>query len=209
MKTLRFFLLLAGLAPALTFAQELRIAPTLGLSVSTISYSRRRIFSRYGAEPGFSSLPLSTHFFSMKTPALLSLFGALLLVTACGGPKADPLEEQLKKVWTAQTVRENNTLVYSRGGASNARNYTRYRLDLSNPPSAALTDWDGLTFIGQYELQGSTQLVLKNLTPQPTDTNGSIEFTINSASDTQLDLTRSTASPKTGGSSNQYVLTNP
>lgn len=134
---------------------------------------------------------------------------AVLLLTACGGPKTDPLPEQVGKVWTAQSVRENGTVVYSRGGTANARDYRRFRLDLSNSPVAALTDWDGLTFTGQYELQGSTRLVLRNLNPQPTDTNGTVEFAINSVGDTQLDLTRTTTSPKTGGTANRYVLTTP
>ncbi len=128
---------------------------------------------------------------------------------ACGGKQtAVPVSDKVKKVWTAQTVKENTTLVYTKGSTSNIRSYNAYRLDLSKPPAVTFTDWDGLTFTGQYDLPTDTRLVLKNLTPQPSGTGGTIEFTINSVGDSQLDLTRVTTSPKTGGSTNQYVLTN-
>lgn len=133
-----------------------------------------------------------------------------LLLMACGGKEtAVPVSEKVKKVWTAQTVKENSTLVYTKGATGNVRNYTPFRLDLSNPASASITDYDGLTFTGQYDVPSDTRLVLKNLNPQPTGTNGTIEFTINSVSDNQLDLTRTSSSPKTGGTTNQYVLANP
>ncbi len=140
--------------------------------------------------------------------------GLMVLLTlsllACGGKKtAEPTADRLKKVWTAQTVREDETLVYTKGATGNVRNYAPFRLDLSNPPAVSYTDYDGLIFSGQYELVGDTRLVLRNLNPQPTATNGTIEFTINSIGDGQLDLTRTTTSPKTSGSTNQYVLTNP
>lgn len=134
---------------------------------------------------------------------------ATLALTSCGNETAEPASDRLKKVWTAQTVRENTTLVYTKGATGNVRNYGPFRLDLSNPPAVSFTDWDGLTFTGQYELPSDTRLLLKSLNPQPTGTNGTIEFTINSVSDNQLDLTRTSTSPKTGGSTNQYVLTNP
>ncbi len=149
--------------------------------------------------------PFTIHF--RPLPALITLLA--LSVLACGGKEtAVPTSDKVKKVWTAQTVKENATLVYTKGATGNIRNYGAFRLDLSNPPTVSLTDWDGLTFTGQYELPSDTRILLKNLTPQPTGTNGTIEFTINSIGDNQLDLTRSTSSPKTGGSTNQYVLTN-
>ncbi|WP_332368319.1 hypothetical protein [Spirosoma telluris] len=133
----------------------------------------------------------------------------MLLVMACGGKETTvPVSDKVKKAWTAQTVKENSTLVYTKGATSNIRNYNGFRLDLSNPPAVSITDYDGLTFTGQYEVPSDTRLVLKNLNPQPTGTNGTIEFTINSVSDNQLDLTRVTSSPKTGGTTNQYALTN-
>lgn len=137
-------------------------------------------------------------------PIALSFF-----CLACSKETTEPVLDKVKKVWTAQIVRENGAVVYTRGLANNIRNYTPYKLDLSNPSSASITDCDGITSAGQYELPSDTRLVLKNLNPQPTGTNGTIEFTINSISDAQLDLTRATISLKTGGTTNQYVLTNP
>lgn len=132
-----------------------------------------------------------------------------LSLVACGGKEtAVPVSDKVKKVWNAQTVKENATLVYTKGATGNIRNYSAFRLDLRNPPTVSFTDWDGLTFTGQYELPSNTRILLKSLNPQPTGTNGTIEFTINSVGDNQLDLTRNTTSPKTGGSNNQYVLTN-
>lgn len=129
---------------------------------------------------------------------------------ACGGSKetAEPVSGKVRKVWTAQSVKENSTVVFTKGATGNIRNYGSYRLNLSQPPTVSLTDWDGLTATGQYELASDTRLVLKNLTPQPTGSNGTIEFTINAVTASQLDLTRVTSSPKTGGTTNQYVLTN-
>lgn len=132
-----------------------------------------------------------------------------MLVMACGTKTPEPaMSDKVKKVWTVHTVKENSTLVYTKGATSNIRNYNAFRLDLSNPPSVSITDWDGLTFTGQYEVPIATRLVLKNLNPQPFRTNGTIEFTINSVNDNQLDLTRADTNPKTGDTSNQYALTN-
>ncbi|RYC70055.1 hypothetical protein EQG79_09295 [Spirosoma sordidisoli] len=128
---------------------------------------------------------------------------------ACSPQNVESRSDKLKRVWTAQTVKENSSLVYTKGGAGNIRNYDSFRLDLSSPPAVSFTDYEGSTFTGQYQLQTDTRLVLKGLSPIPTSTSGTIEFTINAVNDNQLDLTRTTSSPKTGGSTNQYVLTNP
>ena len=104
-------------------------------------------------------------------------------------------------------MRENSTVVYTKGATANVRNYGSYRLDLSSPPKAILTDVDGSTTTGTYELQGDTKLTLSNLQPQPTGTGGTIAFTINAITATALDLTRTTANPRTGNSLNQYQLT--
>ncbi|MBO0929815.1 hypothetical protein J2I48_02370 [Fibrella sp. HMF5036] len=129
---------------------------------------------------------------------------------ACGKKTVDPsVADKVKRVWTAQSVKENATVVYTKGGASNVRNYSPYRLDLSSPPAVSFTDYDGITVNGQYAVPSDTRLVLSGLTPAPTGTGGTIEFTINASTDTQITLTRVTASPKTGNSTNQYVLINP
>jgi hypothetical protein len=147
-------------------------------------------------------ITLSHHF-----RPLCGLMLALGLISSCK-EKANPISEQVKKVWIAQTVKENTALVYTKGGTGNIRNYSSFKLNLSQSGVVSFTDWDGLTCTGLYELPSTTRLVLKSLNPQPTGTNGTIEFTINAVSDTQLDMTRTTASSKTGGTANQYLLSN-
>ena len=136
----------------------------------------------------------------------------VFLMSGCK-PKAKPLSEIIGRVWSAQVVKEGSTTVYTKGGASNAKaGYVNYRLDLSSPASVTYKEFDGNTFTGQWELQeaasGNT-LILKSLTPQPTGTSGTIQFTINSSSETELVITRTTASQKTGGTINNYTLVSP
>jgi hypothetical protein len=121
-----------------------------------------------------------------------------------------PVSDKIKKTWTASIVKEGSATVYTKGGASNIKpGYSSFTLNLLIAPSVTLKDVDGNTFTGQYELVGDTQLVLKNLNPVPTGSGGTITFTINSVTDTALDITRTTVSPKTGGTINQYMLVNP
>ncbi len=142
----------------------------------------------------------------MKASKLLLLL-TLLAMAGCDKDKTKPLSDRIKHVWTAQIVRENTILVYTKGASANIRNYGSFRLDLSSPPTVKLTDFDGTTFAGTYALQGETRLVLSNLQPQPTSSGGMLEFTVNSAVGTALDISRSTSSPKTGNTLNQYQLT--
>ena len=133
----------------------------------------------------------------------------VMLVVGCKKPPP-PLSERIAKPWTAETVREGSATVYTRGAANNTvAGYTNFRLTLNSTGTATLTEFDNNTFTGQWELIGDTRLVLKNLNPQPTGTAGTIEYTINAVEDFKLTLTRTTASAKTGGTINQYVLTNP
>lgn len=136
----------------------------------------------------------------------------IFLMSGCK-PSAKPLSEIIGRVWSAQTVKEGSTTVYTKGGASNAKaGYVNFRLDLSSPTAATYKEFDGNTFTGQWEVQESAAgntLTIKSLTPQPTGTSGTIQFTINSASETELVLTRTTASQKTGGTINNYALVSP
>lgn len=68
-------------------------------------------------------------------------------------------------------------------------------------------DIDGNRCSGDWELAANNnKLILKNLTPQPTGTNGTIEYFLSNPSESQLTLKRTTSSVKTGGSTNEYVL---
>jgi hypothetical protein len=118
-----------------------------------------------------------------------------------------PVSELIKKTWIPQTVQENGTVVYTKGAASNIRaGYTNFQLSLSGSSTATLTEFDGNIFTGTYELQGDTKLILKNLTPQPTGSGGTIEYSITKSTATNLDLNRTSTSLKTGGSTNGYSL---
>ncbi|RYF49321.1 MAG: hypothetical protein EOO39_45765 [Cytophagaceae bacterium] len=139
--------------------------------------------------------------------SLLILLGALM---GCSGNKPAPVSERIAKIWTASKVDETKVTVYTRGATSNVRNYTAFKLDLSQAPTVRFTDWDGNTFVGKYSLPTDNRLVLTDLTPAPTGvTNGTIEFTINSIDDNNLSISRTTTSLKTGGTLNDYTLTNP
>lgn len=142
--------------------------------------------------------------------AFLSVVTLFSVLTGCGSKKVAPVSERIAKAWTASKVDENSVTVYSRGATTNVRNYASFKLDLSSPPTVKYTEFDGNTFTGQYSVPTDTRLVLTNLNPAPTGvTNGTIEFTIDSIDDTNLKLTRTTASQKTGNTTNVYTLTNP
>ena len=146
-----------------------------------------------------------THYIAFLS--LVTLLGALI---GCSGSKPAPVSERIAKIWTASKVDENKLTVYTRGGTANVRNYTAFKLDLSQPPTVRFTEFDGNTFVGKYSLPSDTRLVLTDLNPSPTGVTGAtIEFTINSIDDNNLSLSRTTTSQKTGGTSNDYTLTNP
>ncbi|WP_460995399.1 hypothetical protein [Spirosoma harenae] len=141
--------------------------------------------------------------------SFLSIVVLFVLLTGCGGSKVAPVSERIAKVWTASKVDENSTTVYTKGGTANIRDYSKFKLDLSKAPTVTYTEYDGNTFTGQYSLPDDNTLKLTNLNPSPTGDNGAITFTINSIDDSNLKLTRQTASQKTGGTTNVYGLTNP
>jgi len=135
-----------------------------------------------------------------------------LLAAGCK-KKVAPVSERIAKAWTAESVKHGATVVYTRGGSGNIEAaYSGFRLTLTNTggtKTVSLTDVDGKTFTGNWDLEGDTKLVLTNLTPQPTGSGGKLEFTISGLEDSRVVLTRLTASPKTGGTINEYTLTNP
>lgn len=139
----------------------------------------------------------------------LSLFVMAALLLGCKGSTPAPVSERIAKAWTAQKVDANTATVYTKGGTANVYNYDRFRLDLSKAPTVTLIEFDGNTFTGQYSVPSDTRLVLTGLTPSPTGTNGTIEFTISGLTETGLTLSRTTPSQKTGNTNNVYTLTNP
>jgi hypothetical protein len=148
------------------------------------------------------------------TKILTLIFTILIsvLFTDCNKTKtvdaAETITIKVKKTWIVKSATENGSNVYTTGAASNTKGaYSKFILDLSNPPTVIFIDVDGLSFTGTYELVGETKLVLKNLSPAPYGSNGTIEFTISKIDGNTFELTRTTTNPKTGGTSNSYILT--
>lgn len=149
-----------------------------------------------------------THFFSSRS--LVASVGIGLLVGCSGAAKVAPVSERIAKIWSARSVDENQTTVYSQTGTGNSRpGYVNFRLDLSNATTVRYTEFDGSTFSGQWTVPSDTRLVLSNLTPQPTGTTGTIDFTIGSLSAGELVISRTSSSQKTGNTTNKYTLTAP
>lgn len=149
-----------------------------------------------------------------KSYALLWCSVMILGLVAIGcKDKVKPVSERIAKAWTAESVKHGATVVYTRGGSGNIEAaYSGFRLTLTNTggtKTVSLTDVDGKTFTGNWDLEGDTKLVLTNLTPQPTGSGGKLEFTISGLEDSRVVLTRLSASPKTGNTINEYTLTNP
>jgi hypothetical protein len=145
----------------------------------------------------------------MKKIGLLFLSLGLfsLSITSCQ-EKVKPVSERIAKVWTPTSVKEGATVVYTKGGTGNIRaGYSNFSLNLSSSPSATLKEFDNNSFSGQFEAT-DTKLTLKSLSPQPTGTGGTIEYTIISINNegTELKLTRTTPSQKTNGTTNEYTL---
>ena len=140
----------------------------------------------------------------MKRITLLLL---TLIVMSCDKQKAKPISEVIQKVWLANIIKENSSVVFTKGNTANTRpGYSQFKLNIS-AGAASLTEFEGSTFTGQWELAaGDKKLILKNLSPQPTGTNGTIEFDISAISETQLSLNRTNTNQKTGSSITFYEL---
>lgn len=152
----------------------------------------------------------------MRKTLVISLFSTLALIgllTNCKKPSTPPVSELIAKVWTVSKVESNGTTVYTRGGSTNAVDYSNFRLDLSTGTTVKYTEFDKNVFNGNYTLPSDTQLTLTNLNPAPTGTgpngSGTISFTINAIDENNLKITRTTTSVKTGNTTNVYTLTNP
>lgn len=142
----------------------------------------------------------------MKTIILLL---ALVTLTDCQPKPVTPITDLLSKIWMAQTVKENDVLVYTKGANSNVKpGYTNFRLDLSQPGKVILKDIDGRQLVGTWTVStDNKRLILDNLNPKPTNTGGIIEYYILPTPDGQsLNLERTAESRKTGNSVNQYSL---
>jgi hypothetical protein len=139
--------------------------------------------------------------------ALYFLLMIVFVVVGCKS-KITPMSERIIKSWAISSVKEGNNVVFTQGATNNIRpGYTSFKIELQSNGTVVFTDFDGTRFTGQWELQEDTKLVLKNLTPQPTGTSGTIEFAISDFTDTSMTLTRTTTSAKTGATVNVYQVT--
>lgn len=140
---------------------------------------------------------------------LIVLFALTAFVLGCRAREIAPITDLLGRVWKAQVVKEAGTLVYTAGAANNVKPaYVRYRLDLSSPTKAILSDLDGKETVGTWTVSTDNQrLILENLVPKPTNTNGIVEFYIQTEpTEASLRLLRTAESRKTGNSVNEYDL---
>ena len=142
----------------------------------------------------------------MKKALLLALLAFTTVFMFGCKEKVKPVSERIAKTWTARIVKHGSTIVYSRGNANNSNpGYENYSLNLASAPNVRLTEVEGTTFTGNYEVPSDTKLILTNLSPEPTSTNGRLEYTIQEITDTELVLV-GTAYAKTGGTVNTYTL---
>ncbi|GAB4034256.1 putative periplasmic lipoprotein [Spirosoma jeollabukense] len=136
---------------------------------------------------------------------LLTLFA----LSGCGGSTTVvSLTERITKLWIASSVRHDGIAVYTTGATSNVLpSYASFTLNLSTG-TVTLVDLDGIAITGKWEVSADEKkLILKGLNPPPNGTAGIIEYTIDSLSDTQLTLSRTTNNAKTGGKVATYFLT--
>ncbi|MBO0929426.1 hypothetical protein [Fibrella aquatilis] len=131
------------------------------------------------------------------------------LILSCQPKSPDPISGLIGKVWQAQTVKEGDQLVYTKGSASSTKpGYAGFRLDLTDPKTVKLKDIDGRTLVGTWSVSpDNKRLILENLVPKPTNTIGSIEYYVTAPpTDSSLPLQRTAESRKTGNSINEYGL---
>jgi hypothetical protein len=163
----------------------------------------------------------------MKTLKLFSLFFVGILITSLGScecfrkknitpNKTAETTDLLKgKTFKAFQIKEGSTIVYKDGATNNIiPGYSQFRLTLdidSRPVQIVkLVEFTGEKFNGHWELAeygtGKQMLKLTELTPQPTNTNGTIEFEVKEITATKLLLNSLKDNLKTGGTINEYHL---
>ncbi|MEZ0608532.1 hypothetical protein ACAW74_08455 [Fibrella sp. WM1] len=113
------------------------------------------------------------------------------------------------KSWKALRVQEGTVTVYQDGRSDNIYpGYRNYQLTFTGQ-KVKLTEFTGEVFDGDWtalDNSSRTYLALRNLTPTPTNSGGTVEFDVNSFSDTQVVITASKPNLKTGNTINVYTL---
>ena len=114
------------------------------------------------------------------------------------------------KSWKILRAQEGSTTVYQDGRTDSVYpSYRNFLLTLSGQ-KVKLTEFTSESFDGDWlvsETGGRTYLSLRNLTPAPTNSGGTVEFEVNSATDVQVAITTTKPNLKTGNTINVYTLT--
>jgi len=147
--------------------------------------------------------------------SLVVLLG--LFITACA-PVNDPStvgkaksvsDIITNKSWKTLRVQEGSVTVYQDGRSDNIYpGYRNCQLAFTGQ-KVKFTEYTGEVFDGDWTVldnSSRTYLSLLNLTPPPTNSGGTVEFEVNSFSDTQLVITATKPNLKTGNSINVYTL---
>ena|SRR4028119_1800809 len=137
---------------------------------------------------------------------LAFIFLGTLQIIGCK-KKSDPKSpaELIQKSWSAKEVKHDGTKVFQAGMTNNTFDYSKFRLDFLNATDVRLTELDGSISNGKWSLSGNN-LSLTQLTPEPTLTDGKIDYSSVSVTETELKITRVGTNPKTGQSNTEYVL---
>ena len=146
-----------------------------------------------------------------KLNSLLLAFAFLGVFQLAGCKKKDdpkPASELIIKNWKVKEAKEDGTKVYDDPyAAGDTKDYSRFKLEFTSATDVRLTEQNGDVIVGKWALTDSDKkLVLSGLNPQPTGVTGNLEYTNVAVTEGELRLTRSTANPKTGAGSTEYVL---
>ncbi len=154
---------------------------------------------------------------TMKRQGLI--FALLMGLLGC---KKDDVSVQMERVWVVKEAVHipqgggGRTKVYERGQTGNLFNYDAFLLDLRNRDALLFTDiaqgGDRFDFVGKWRVDQNIRLVLFDLNPEPTCSEGvdcakeGIQFFIDKVSDNELKINRLYVSDKTGNTVNEYTL---
>lgn len=117
----------------------------------------------------------------MKRIKYLGLLLPLLLLSGCKTGEAFlDLTQLFQENWRTKTVQEDGLLVYDRTKVINVMpNYSRVRLDLRQPATAAYTNTAGLAQTGTWRLSDDQlTLYLEKLSPATNGAETSVTFQV-------------------------------
>ena len=144
----------------------------------------------------------------MRTKLLQISVLFIFAISACDKNKLPSVEERISKIYTVDKVTHDGIIVFVRNGTDNLfPGYSSFRLDMSIRPTVNLREYTSQNFKGTFTATDNT-LTLTGLTPEPTNSGGTLTYTINSISDDgkMLQLTATSKNPKTSNTINVFNL---